>query len=726
MTHDQASRRARRVATLALLIALVGCPALAQPARAGSYTVSGTCSAWSPWGTTATWVAVFPACPSLYERNVLGNFTTAAGVGGGWRFDAPPGTAISTIALNGIMLAEHGWQAAIYTEGPNAHTLEGCPGATCPGASKGLNTTYDGQGASAVTTRVRCGLVGGCANTAINGQIILSGATVTLVDGTAPSVAVVGGSALGSWISATRDVVISASDNSGVQVTRLLVDGASEASSAWSCDYSLRVPCPSGSTDLSLPTYGLADGTHVVAGQAVDASGNVGNSGAVPIHVDNTAPTQPLGLAVTGGAGWRGTDQFSILWQDPPQHFAPIAAAAYRLCPRLATGGDAEWTQKRCVTDSRSGATITQINDLKLPSTGLWDLRLWLVDSAGNQQPASAAQIDGLGYDDTPPADVAFLASDPQNPALVHVRADDATSGLTAGVIEIRRDGQNAWQPLATQIDGDGLSAFVDDEVLPKGLYFLRARVTNAAGLESSDDRTAGGDPATIRLPVRAASRLVAGRPQRRCRRRGGRRHCGVRLLTRPGASVRHPTRLRGRLTVGGKPMAGVALQVWGRLNLPGAAWARIGTVTTSTTGRFSYRVRRGAARTIRFRYPGTNLIRGHNRDIALRVHAAPTFRPSRRTVINGEYVTFSGKLRGGWLPKGGVLVELQVRTRGEWRTFAQPRADDHTGRYSYQYRFETVSGTASFKFRARVRRQPGYPFTTGASRPARVRVRGL
>ena len=37
-----------------------------------------------------------------------------------------------------------------------------------------------------------------------------------------------------------------------------------------------------------------------------------------------------------------------------------------------------------------------------------------------------------------------------------------------------------------------------------------------------------------------------------------------------------------------------------------------------------------------------------------------------------------------------------------------------------------SVTGTASFKFRARVRRQPGYPFTTGSSRAVRVRVRGL
>ena len=34
--------------------------------------------------------------------------------------------------------------------------------------------------------------------------------------------------------------------------------------------------------------------------------------------------------------------------------------------------------------------------------------------------------------------------------------------------------------------------------------------------------------------------------------------------------------------------------------------------------------------------------------------------------MINGEYVTFRGRLNGGWIPATGALVELQVRTRGQ------------------------------------------------------------
>jgi hypothetical protein len=119
-------------------------------------------------------------------------------------------------------------------------------------------------------------------------------------------------------------------------------------------------------------------------------------------------------------------------------------------------------------------------------------------------------------------------------------------------------------------------------------------------------------------------------------------------------------------------------------------------------------------------------MIRGRNADVRLRVRASTTMAVSRRSVITGEYVTFHGRTRGGWLPAGGVLVELQVFTRGRWRTFAQPRASGASGRWAYRYRFETIRGRARFRFRARIRRQRGYPFTTGHSRSVRVRVRGL
>lgn len=736
MTHSVQSSRARARAlrsfvAVAALSAAGALSLIAPAARAGIYTVPGACGQWSPFNADGSRIAVYADCPSLIARNTGGAFTTGAGVAGGWRFDPPAGTEVVSVELHGSLQGVNGWQATAYTEGTSARELINCPGGSCPGASAIFQGTYPTYNSGAVVLRVRCGASGGCTNRALGGQIYLNSASVTLADYSFPTATLASGSLLrGGWRSGTQTLVVDGTDNIGIREARALVDGSRVANAGRDCRYGEKVPCSNGPTSLAVPTRGLADGSHEVSGEAVDASGNVAQSPGVTVHVDNTAPTQPLDLAVAGAAGWRAVNVFKLSWRNPLQRFAPIAGVRYQLCPSLPVGADQQSrvrAQARCVQGGRDGIRLTAINNLKLPSPGLWDLKLWLLDSAGNQLPASADEIDGLGFDDTPPSGLAFVDSDPQDPARVRLQASDAVSGLASGAIEVRRYGQNAWQPLSTRVTSRGATAFMDDEVLPKGLYFLRARVADAAGLEASTDRKADGQPATIKLPIRLASHLRAGRrADRRCRGERSHRRCRYRLARKPKLQVGRATRLYGRLTVAGKAMPATQLDVWRRVDLQGAKWTRIGMVSTSRTGRFSYRARRGPARTIRFRYPGTNTIRGRNGDVALRVRAATTLRPHRRSVINGEYVTFRGRLKGGWIPTTGALVELQVRSRGQWRTFAQPRANAKTGRWEYRYRFGTVSGQANFRIRARVRRQPGFPFTTGASRPIRVRVRGL
>ena len=156
------------------------------------------------------------------------------------------------------------------------------------------------------------------------------------------------------------------------------------------------------------------------------------------------------------------------------------------------------------------------------------------------------------------------------------------------------------------------------------------------------------------------------------------------------------------------------------------ASWQPAGTVRTDDLGRFRYQAAPGPARVFRFRYAGSPLIRGATATVRLKVPAATSLDVSRRHVVNGEYVTFSGRLKGGSRPPEGTLVELQVFTRRRWRTFAQPRAPQAGGRWTFQYRFETIRGSVTFRFRARIRRQSRYPFGTGVSRTVRVHVQGL
>jgi hypothetical protein len=95
----------------------------------------------------------------------------------------------------------------------------------------------------------------------------------------------------------------------------------------------------------------------------------------------------------------------------------------------------------------------------------------------------------------------------------------------------------------------------------------------------------------------------------------------------------------------------------------------------------------------------------------------------SPRAVRPGGSVRFSGKVRGGYRPDGGKLVELQAFERGHWRSIRTVRTNA-AGAYRYRYRFSFRASGVTFPVRARVRRESGYPFALGTSKRVRVRVR--
>jgi hypothetical protein len=257
------------------------------------------------------------------------------------------------------------------------------------------------------------------------------------------------------------------------------------------------------------------------------------------------------------------------------------------------------------------------------------------------------------------------------------------------------------------------------------GVYDLRARAWDGAGNERSTDRLTSGEVAAVKLPVRIKTRLRVGR-RVSIRPRRGRGHRFV-YRQRVVLDQHRRTRLRGRLTMpGGNPVTDAVIEVTARLAMPGAQRQPVATLRTSRTGRFDYVVPRGVSRTLRFRYAGQPKVRPQTRRVAVRVRAASSMHATRRRVVNGEPVAFIGRLRGGFLPTGGKLVELQFRDRGKWRTFRTFRAAPTTGRWSYTYRFDGTRGTRRYGFRLRIPRENGYPYTAGRSRRVWVTVRGL
>jgi hypothetical protein len=314
------------------------------------------------------------------------------------------------------------------------------------------------------------------------------------------------------------------------------------------------------------------------------------------------------------------------------------------------------------------------------------------------------------------------------DPARVRVDATDATSGIARGEVLMRRLGGTAWRSAPAQLEPGGFSAMVDDEHLRDGVYELRAHAWDAAGNERSTDRRASGEPARLALPLRVKTRMRVGKRMKlhgRSARRG--RRVRIVYLRRPVVRQGRRVRIRGRVTApGGNPLAGVNVDVSARIAVKGVPFQPVATLTTSHRGRFAYLVPAGPSRLIRFRYPGAPKIRPETREIHVRVPAATSLRASRKRVVNGEAVTFSGKLRGAFLPPTGKLMELQFFDRGKWRTFRTFRAAPSSGEWSYTYRFDGTRGTRTYRFRVRIPKENGYPFSTGRSRRTAVTVRGL
>ncbi|MDA0159331.1 hypothetical protein OM076_03555 [Solirubrobacter ginsenosidimutans] len=146
---------------------------------------------------------------------------------------------------------------------------------------------------------------------------------------------------------------------------------------------------------------------------------------------------------------------------------------------------------------------------------------------------------------------------------------------------------------------------------------------------------------------------------------------------------------VRGRVTgADGAPAAGATLDVGAKLRMRGATARREGSIGSASDGRFTYVAPAGASRDLKI---GAATVR-------LLVTAAGTLRASR----HGALVRFSGRLRGGHIPHGGVLVEI----RAGRRVVALVRTDGH-GAYRATRRATRQS------FRARTRADSSWPFVS-------------
>ena len=348
------------------------------------------------------------------------------------------------------------------------------------------------------------------------------------------------------WHRGHEEAWTSYTDNVGIMVTRMTVDGEQRDVQdyrdgrwpAWvRCDFTRPRPCVDvvpGRLDLN--TAALSDGTHRMRVEGVDAAGNVGGV-THDIHVDNHAPAKPNAMALEGGEGWRAVNDFTVRWSNPAGQVSPIARARYRLCEGSS-----------CTEGSREGPDLESL-PVKVSSPGAYTLRVWLEDAAGNHDAERASDGVNLRFDDAAPTAV-FEASDPADPLSVVASVADRGAGVVAGSIEARRVGEPVWRDLGARLGEERLVGRLDDAALPDGTYEVRAHLRDGAGNERTADRRRDGSPMLVSLPARAATRIVLG-ARRRCKRqRGGR----VRCTPDRGPVRGNGVTLRGELRAGGPP----------------------------------------------------------------------------------------------------------------------------------------------------------------------------
>ena len=164
-----------------------------------------------------------------------------------------------------------------------------------------------------------------------------------------------------------------------------------------------------------------------------------------------------------------------------------------------------------------------------------------------------------------------------------------------------------------------------------------------------------------------------------------------------------------------GVPIAGAVLEVQTRTAVPGTRVAAAGNVVTGSDGRFTYVAPAGPSRVVRtaYRSHSADASFADTSDVTLLVKAGVTIKGTPKTVHNRHATVFTGRLLGKPISPRGVVVDLQVFFRHKWRTFGAPRTNP-AGKYKFKYRF--MAGAATWKFRARVRRESSYPYLEGYS----------
>ena len=487
----------------------------------GSYQVSACTgiaplvnNSWAPFNSDPTQLETPAHCGSneitgansetsgLAAADVLELSTqTPQGAVAGWTSSAPAGDKISSINMNRDLFENsEGWLPQIVD-----NTGTPLPGETCPynGSRCELSgaLTHTGLDATSLTIEVLCApsppfVVCPGGSSLHFARAELDSAVVTITDEQPPQITSTSGQLFtGGLLRGTITGTIDGADNSGVQYARLYVDGAQVAQQELACDFTLPAPCPaSSSSQFSLGTTTLSNGTHQIQAALVDAAGNQTLGSPVQITVDNTNPAAPTGLQVNGkGAGTWINQPATITWTNPSAAADdPLSQVNWIACTGTqesipASGCDAPQHQ----ASPLGSLTFSPAQDAAFAGQpqGIYTVFVWLQDAIGNTAQTDSAAIS-FGYDTSPPSPPTSIRSSGAGPYTITLGAPAHLAPITA-TDWIACKGTVNCTPTQTS---PGLSFSFDPNHIPQfqaspyGSYTIRAWLQDAAGNTSPAD----------------------------------------------------------------------------------------------------------------------------------------------------------------------------------------------------------------------------------------------
>jgi hypothetical protein len=281
-------------------------------------------------------------------------------------------------------------------------------------------------------------------------------------------------------------------------------------------------------------------------------------------------------------------------------------------------------------------------------------------------------------------------------------------------------------RPCLTSVDA--LVPF-DSTVLPAGDHDVALRVSDAAG----NLRTVYAARKTIVVP---AKRIGPGSDPAERGAANGENAADDARLTARWTRTRRATLtsaygrrnvIRGRLTTGsGAGIRNARVELLTAIDGRGGPPLDKGGARTRRDGRFTLILPANASsRTLvlRYRSHANETVSIAEATLRVRVRAGVRLSVDPHIAARGHTVKLSGQLLGRPLPATGKVVELQARSPGErWITFRTVRAS-RRGRFATRH-IVRQNGPALYLMRARVREADDYPYATGVSHAARVRVR--